>query len=125
MRDRRTVEIRFICALLILLSCVSISGCEGCLKDFEFFGMVTDNNYVPLADVQVIVDGRVVAMTDNTGQYAWSALHARGDYTGTVEKFEKAGYQIYEAEPFLGSEAGSEGCGRVGPLRRDAVLQPL
>jgi len=110
--------LKSICVISVL-SILSTS-CGNCPEALHIFGIVTDTNFTPLSDVQVMLGNQTIATTVTDGTFAYTESKTVGAQSLKLT-FVKAGYGVVEAEPFTSAETGPVICGTVD-IRRDAVL---
>jgi hypothetical protein len=71
--------------LLILLSCSSVKGVKRISGEAVMYGMVYNNESIPVSNAEVIVDKRTVALTDTQGRFLLSSKQ-RKDFKLSVVK---------------------------------------
>ena len=75
--------------LLSSVSCSSVKGVKRATGDALMYGMVYNNENMPVTNAQVMVDGRVVTVTDAQGRFFLSSKQ-RKEFTLSLVK---AGYE--------------------------------
>ena len=80
---------KWILSILVLLSLLTLTGCEDEENKGAVSGIVTNANgdFIVAANVNIVyTDGNTTAITDTTGKYSASELPSSGDVTVTVSK---------------------------------------